>query len=103
MQSLAWTCLRTKVMSHHGPGIGELLMDVLAVLARGTSQCADGEHDSSSLLLLGPPGVGAHHPCMGIMWYQLALVQAGSPRKAVISCANLIYCVRPKAAQAACD
>ncbi len=70
---LVWTYLSFNAMSSHVPGIGELLMDVLAALAaRGTSECADGEHDSSSLLLLGPPGVGAQHPCMGTILYQLS-------------------------------
>ncbi|KAK9834996.1 hypothetical protein WJX81_003102 [Elliptochloris bilobata] len=41
------------------PGVAELLLDVLAGLSSGSvCQCADGEHASPSLLLLGPPGVG---------------------------------------------
>ena len=42
-------------------GVAELLLDVLAGLSSGgVQQCANGEHASPSLLLLGPPGVGVH-------------------------------------------
>ncbi len=41
-------------------GVAELLLDVLAGLsAARAASAADGERASSSLLLLGPPGVGA--------------------------------------------